>query len=159
MVELKLAKRFWKKVCIGGADQCWEWSAYRNWQGYGKIFVNGKAVNAQRVAYCLEHDLSLQDIEGRLILHSCDNPGCVNPKHLRSGDHQANLEDMQTRKREAMRVGEQNPNRKLSMEIVRIIRQKYTSGEANGVQLAKEFDVHSSTIYDMLRGKTWSFVL
>lgn len=158
MAILNLADRFWKKVTIGDINQCWEWTAYRNWRGYGKIYINGKAVNAQRVAYCLEHDLDLHDIEGRLILHSCDNPGCVNPKHLRAGDHQENLEDMQTRNREAIRVGEKNPNSKLNMKTVQIIRQKYHSGEANGVQLAKEFGLHSSTIYDMLRGKTWSFV-
>lgn len=37
--------------------------------------------------------------EGMHILHSCDNPRCFNPAHLRVGTHQENMDDMVARNR------------------------------------------------------------
>ena len=32
--------------------------------------------------------------EGMVILHTCDNPACMNPEHLVLGSQQENVEDM-----------------------------------------------------------------
>lgn len=153
----ELSKRFWAKVNIAAPDECWEWTAYRNGQGYGKIFISMKAVNAQRVAFCLDKNLPLCEIDGKLVLHSCDNPSCVNPKHLRLGDHLDNVQDMQSRKREANRAGEQNPNSKLTMKIVRTIKTM-SAGGANGRMIASRLEIPCGTVVDVLSGKTWSMV-
>ena len=58
--------------------------------GYGRITFNGRREPAHRVAY----KLYVGEIpEGMHILHSCDEPGCVNPDHLRAGTHQDNMND------------------------------------------------------------------
>ena len=31
--------------------------------------------------------------EGNVILHTCDNPRCINPNHLIQGTHQDNMQD------------------------------------------------------------------
>ena len=75
-----------------------------NQDGYGAMQCSlpGKKKGrylAHRLVYELEHDIILTPEQ--LILHSCDNPGCVNPRHLRVGTHEENVKDRQSRGRQA----------------------------------------------------------
>ena len=92
-------ERFWSKVNITDNDKCWEWKAGANGEGYGVFYPNGAIggpVRAHRYSYEITHGA----IEpGKLILHSCDNPRCVNPHHLRQGTQSDNLMDREKRKR------------------------------------------------------------
>ena len=79
---------------------CWEWQASKSNGGYGTFAVkmNGKfrTTGAHRVAY----QLYISPIEsGMCVLHACDNPGCVNPKHLYQGTHKDNTQDMMAKGR------------------------------------------------------------
>jgi hypothetical protein len=81
-------ERFWSKV--SKSDGCWLWIAYRDEKGYGAFGFKGKVQRAHRVAY----ELALGPIApGMHVLHSCDNPSCVNPSHLRLGTHADNMRD------------------------------------------------------------------
>jgi len=51
-------ERFWSKVNIKGEDECWEWLAHKNQDGYGRIrmpkdFLGVIFPMAHRVAYKL----------------------------------------------------------------------------------------------------------
>lgn len=70
--------------------ECWEWTASRNRKGYGFVTVDGKPRLAHRVAYELEHG---RLPKGMLVDHTCHNPGCVNPDHLRAATNKQNLEN------------------------------------------------------------------
>lgn len=77
-----LRERFWAKVAVadGAPHECWEWLAYRNKKGHGKI-GNGHSdvVLAHRVSY----ELNIGPIPaGHDVHHRCENPACVNPAHL-----------------------------------------------------------------------------
>ena len=88
------ADRFWPKIDrSGGPSACWPWIGARNRRGYGRISVGGKNQLAHRVAY----SLVVGTPEGTMILHSCDNPPCCNPAHLRSGTAGDNTDDYRTR--------------------------------------------------------------
>jgi hypothetical protein len=85
-------KRFWDKVKVGGLDECWEWKASRNVKGYGKIGKGNPLTTslAHRLCYYLTHgNIPLH----HYILHSCNNPGCCNPTHLRADTQKENMLD------------------------------------------------------------------
>ena len=85
---------FWSQV-KRDSDGCWEWQAATFHNGYGMFAAgrkNGKAVvrHAHRIAYELTHGLTPR---GLVVMHTCDNPKCCNPSHLRAGTQADNLRD------------------------------------------------------------------
>ena len=91
--------RFWSKVDIKGPDDCWEWQASKKQTGYGAFSFNGKNWGAHRFSYFLEHGEFDQTLD---VCHTCDNPPCVNPKHLWLGTASDNLSDMGRKGRHRM---------------------------------------------------------
>ncbi len=71
--------RFWSKVDKSGEGQgCWEWTAYKSPEGYGRSRL-GKKRLAHRIAY----ELLVGPVpEGLQLDHLCRNRSCVNPAHL-----------------------------------------------------------------------------
>jgi hypothetical protein len=85
-----LPLRFWEKVNISPNPQkCWEWKAGINTYGYGQFCYQSRPHVATRIAWLIAHGA----MPDGLVLHSCDNPLCVNPAHLRIGNHKDNAED------------------------------------------------------------------
>ena len=84
-------ERFMKFV--NKTEKCWLWTGarFRAYNGdYGAFSLAGRPQRAHRVAYLLFKG----EIPKRLhVLHECDNPSCVNPKHLFLGTHQDNMTD------------------------------------------------------------------
>ena len=146
--------RFWSKVDVRGADECWPWIAgkwnckmsipYGSFRGF-----DGKMTHAHRVAYELHHQASCK---GQVVRHKCDNPLCCNPHHLQLGTTVDNIRDMVTRKRHA--YGERNGKTKLTEEDVRFIRRRIGEG-AQLKGLAKIFNVHPTTIDGIKSGRRW----
>lgn len=88
--------RFWAKVDKIGpvhpqlGTRCWIWTAARSSRGYGQIRFGGKLVYAHRYSYELATGMFWPMVSE--VDHRCHNPACVNPQHLRSASHKANLE-------------------------------------------------------------------
>jgi hypothetical protein len=86
----KIIKRFFDKV--NKTDSCWEWTAFCWKSGYGCFSVRHKEnERAHRISYEIYHKRKINT--GMYILHSCNNRKCVNPLHLREGNHQENMND------------------------------------------------------------------
>lgn len=64
-----------------------------NERGYGKRTWKGKTRLAHRVAYCEHHGIDIEDIKGKVVRHKCDNPPCINAKHLELGAQVDNVRD------------------------------------------------------------------
>lgn len=117
--------------------------------GYARVKVNGKQTKAHRLAYCQANGVSLGDIAGRVVRHSCDNPRCVNGDHLLLGSQADNIQDMMDRGRH--RTGP----RTLSPENARMIRdQPWVSARA----WALLFGVSLNAIKYVKEGRTFANV-
>lgn len=65
---------------------------------YPSLKTNG-SVRMHRAEYCLANGLTLVDIAGLVVMHTCDNPRCINPEHLVLGTQRDNMLDMRNKGR------------------------------------------------------------
>lgn len=147
-----LADRFWERVDVsGGASACWIWQGLCTPFGYGKMTVKRRAIVAHRLAWFLTYG----KMPTLCLLHSCDNPPCVNPAHLREGTKAENTAERDLRKRTAR--GSQAGQSKLTESMVRDIRQKLSEG-TSGADLGRMYSVNKETIYHIASGRSWKHV-
>lgn len=112
----------------------------RHRQGYGWIRDKGKPALAHRIV--MAHHYGPSNLA---VLHSCDNPPCVNIDHLRYGTAQENKMDSVQRGRHF---------RVLTEQAVREIR----ASDLTNAALAERFGVDRRTISFARNGKTWAWV-
>lgn len=137
---------FWERVDrSGGTEACWEWQGSFNNKGYGRAYWEGKKQLAHRIAYALSYGVNPGEL---LVLHSCDNPKCVNPHHLSLGTQAENMADM-------VRKGRMNHN-KLTLPIAQRIKTEYAKGGITQRELAQEHGVCSTLIGYIINGKRWA---
>lgn len=132
-------------------SDCIEWLWARNAKGYGMLGYGGKIEKAHRVAYSLANNTPIGDMKGLVVMHSCDNPGCVNPDHLSLGTHADNVKDRCKKDRTAR--GVRHHNSKLSEEEVAEIRNY--SGTLSQRQLGACYGVTGQTVNQILKGVIW----
>lgn len=146
-------QRFEEKIDKSG--DCWNWQSAIGSRGYG-VFWHGserRSVFAHRFSY----ELATGEIPepGLVVMHSCDNPRCVNPAHLSVGTILDNALDASQKNRIAH--GERNGGgRKLTESQVAEI--KATAGTIGCTLAAKRYGVSSQTIKAIRRGKIWNRV-
>ena len=124
---------------------CRIWTHAVNEHGYGVFHYydeTGKKhqIKAHRAAYILYNSVWLSD--NQIVMHSCDNPACVEPRHLVVGTQADNLADMTVKRRR---------------------RRRFTEDEAKAIRasdetcyaLAKRYNVSSGVIWNIKQGNTY----
>ena len=145
-------ERFMEKVDRNGPGGCWLWLVSQFPEGYGSFKVDGKTRQSHRVSWVL-HRSPIP--EGMDVLHSCDNPPCVNPDHLFLGTHVDNMADRDKKGRNVK--GEKISHAKLSPLKVQRIR-KLVAGGALHNEVAREFRVARTTITKVVNRERWAHV-
>ena len=135
-------------------DGCWEWNAFKNNDGYGKIRVAGKTLARHRVAY----ELWKGEIpDGMCILHSCDNPPCCNPAHLSIGTRDENNKQRKERGR-----GRTNPHRGEACNSSKLTEQQVLEIRAiNNMSqsaIARMYGITQSNVFNIVSRKSWSHI-
>jgi hypothetical protein len=148
--------RFWSKVKVGCASECWEWQGQILHNGYGAFAIGDKNLKAHRISYEFFFDADIPN--GLCVCHYCDNRKCVNPSHLWLGTHTENMADMNAKGRGRVPRGTERPNAILTEDDVRAIRQRHSTEKVTHVQLAREYGVHDSTIARLVNGQNWKWL-
>lgn len=142
---------FWSKV--RKTESCWFWTGPKNKLGYGKLVFLPYCPT--QYAHRLSWIIRFGDIEkGKLVLHTCDVPYCVNPEHLFLGTQKDNILD-KVKKGRCNQKHENNNAAKLKFHEVKDIRESYNRGDYSQKQLALIYKVHPSTIFGIINNITW----
>jgi len=174
-------ERFWAKV--NKTDGCWVWTGRKDGGGYGKLKIQNKECGAHRCSWEIHHG-SIPD--NLYVLHTCDNPLCVNIGHLFLGTHTDNMRDCIAKGRakvgdnhwsrlyperrargeqhgsqthpERIAKGERNGQTKLTFQQVQRIRILYQTGKHSKRKLGQQFKVDTKNIYDIVHFRTWKWL-
>lgn len=135
---------------------CWLWKASTNTNGYGKWGIPGtrKLIAAHRAAY----EIFVGPIPSGLdVLHDCDTPLCVNPRHLHVGTHTMNMREAWARNRHPPQdhAGEKNPRAKLTRKEAEDIRRRYKAGGIRLIDLAVQYGIGTSTVHSIVTRQSW----
>lgn len=139
---------------VDKSGDCWNWIGTKNQWGYGRFTRNYKQVFAHREAYEMEFG-KLEP--GSVVLHKCDNPGCVRPDHLFLGSHSSNQADKVSKNRQAK--GSKIGSSVLKEGQVIEIRKKYSFRKVAYKDLAVEYGVCKDTIQKAVRGINWGHLV
>jgi len=134
-----LKNKFINNVFKNKKNKCWEWKGYLDKDGYGQFYP--KTGNPKR-AHRFSYELFIGKIpQGMFVCHKCDNPSCVNPKHLWVGSSADNVRDMVNKKRKP---------RIISFDDYLIVKKMYKTNNYTQHKLASIFNVGKSTINNVL---------
>jgi hypothetical protein len=157
----KAYERFRVKYIKDHETKCWNWISAFDKDGYGLFWVDSKqrAVRAHRISFMRYKKLtSLQP--DQYICHHCDNPRCINPKHLYLGDVLTNNQDCTKRGRHInnfpVRCGELNGRARLTQLQVEDIRITFLTEKISKAKLARQYNVGESTIRHIIQGTSWN---
>lgn len=143
-------QRFFSKIKISGPDDCHEWRFCRNSYGYGVWRLRCVTYISTRLAYFISTGVQPGNLR---VCHTCDNPGCCNPKHLFLGTSKDNSQDMVKKGRS--RRGSSHGGPILTEGDVSKIRELHANGELTQQQIADRFSVTNGSVSRIILCKTW----
>lgn len=144
--EAVSVSRFWRLVDVRGEGECWPWRGDTDQDGYGVFVYRGRKAGAHE--YALSFTTGERRGRGLVTCHSCDNPPCCNPAHLRFDTPAGNSLDA------VMRSRTRNGTTVLTEGDVVLIRERRHAG-ARQKDLAEQFGITDGQVSMIVRGIRW----
>jgi hypothetical protein len=143
--------RFWSKAELtANPEKCWNWKGWiaSRSKPYGIFSIKLHSYVASRIAYFIYYK---QDPLKFNVLHTCDNPRCINPNHLFLGTNDDNIRDKVKKGRQARNIawnkGKEtkfklwdNPNCKVTKDEFIEIKNLYETGNFSLKELAEKYN-------------------
>lgn len=135
---------------------CIEHSQIGNKKGYACYTRQGKSTSLHRKVYAEANGLDVF-FKGGVVMHSCDNPRCINPKHLSLGTTSDNIKDCVSKGRANRRSKAEHQCAVLTEAQVKEARTLYIPYHKvwGNKPLALKYGVSISAISQAILGKTW----
>lgn len=160
------ADRFWALAHKGEPDECWGFGGdadkkYPAFWYYDPVRMERVCGMAHKFSFMMHSGYSVS--KGLMVLHTCDNPNCVNPSHLWLGTHEDNMQDMADKDRGVYPAciglpGADNNAAKLTNDRAIQCRVDYATGQFTQRELADREGTSDACMSKLLRGETWSHV-
>ena len=93
----------------------------------------------------------------KVVMHKCDNPKCINPKHLKAGTLQENVQDMVNKNRHAYGI-RNGGGVKLNDSKAKEIKELLKGSDLSLQKIADKFGVSKRTILFIKQNEHWKHV-
>lgn len=147
-IDDKVINRFNSKIKVITSG-CHEWTDNKH-KGYGRFTIGKKSYRAHRVSWIIKYG-EIKDKS--VIMHTCDNPSCVNIEHLKIGTQLENIIDRNYKNRQASK--EKIFKSKLNIHEIKEIREMYINTKLSQRKIAKKYNVSHTAIGNIVRNLTW----
>lgn len=158
----------WHEFCswvvaqgVPAQNECIDWPYGGDKRGYGQVSFSAaggdrRRFHTHRIAYAAAYGLSINELsEVPIVMHSCDNPACINARHLSAATHTENMADCY---RKGRMISGGTPVRTiLSDDDIRAIRARRAAGEPLA-SIADAFDIDFRSVGNIAKRKRWAQV-
>lgn len=157
--ELNKEFDFQVDPCASRDGACLVYTGPTSGKGYGAVSYGGRTEFAHRFSWMLKKG---PIPKGLWVLHRCDNPPCVNIRHLFLGSAKDNTRDAIKKKRlnphhtTNRRRGELNHRAHLTERKVEIIRR--WNYRCPKTVVARRLGVSISAVWSASVGRTWGWL-
>lgn len=150
MRKMLIKERFFKHV--DKTKKCWNWTGTL-YAGYGRFELgtgkpepyHSKKISAHRLSWQLHRG---KIPKGLIVCHKCDNPKCVNPRHLFIGTYSDNSKD-------CVKKGRHRPGIKRKLNESKVKKIRLNPSNFSQTKLAEIYGVSQTLIWNIMSFRTW----
>jgi len=163
---------FWDRVNAQleiNENDCHVFTGSKDDGGYGRINKDGKLIRLHRAIW-IKHfgEIPL----GKVIMHKCDNPSCINIEHLQIGTQLDNVRDMWAKNRgvklfgnshtkgKSINAGDSHAKSIFTDEQVKYMKKMFLKDNSSKsiLKFASEFNCSKAAIRHIRNGTRWAHI-